>query len=379
MAREFTDKRNIELALLIQFGILEVAGLDRVSWKAEYKLSPLYGKPSPDNAELPGKQLLPDRVPTCAKTHGFHSRRISPAVYSTARGYHGTLNIGLGRFFSPGTTNETPGVTGSLQMSQSSPDAATLAQRRKLWGKVLAFAALVVIVYLQPKIQAWLDGRNANGPDAVARQDADHSASSRQSEYRGPVVIRDVDEPPVAEVDRSEPGDTERPPEPTNTRITKQADSSGASATATKSSTTKSAQAESEQPLGKLREIRNNVFESTAGLRYVPGSVDSHRLRHVMQHAEDDTSKPVHGVFDGDRDKILATIDEGYQKALKGGREVRSEEQNDRLVYTVNLGRKIGYAGGSEGKRQRNPECRYLRVVLEDGNVVISAYPTKSF
>ncbi len=264
-------------------------------------------------------------------------------------------------------------------MSQTSSDAATLAQRRKLWGKVLAFVALVAIFYLQPRIQAWLDGRKANAPDIVAGQNADQTTSSKQSGSHGPVVIRDVVEPPVAEVDRSEPRDTERPPEPSNTRIAEQTDSPRTSAAETTSSATKFPQTESEQPLGKLREIRNNVFESTAGLRYVPGSADSHRLRHVMQHAKDDPSKAVHGVFDGDRDKILATIDEAYLKALKGGRDVRSEEQNDRLVYTVNLGRKIGYVGGSEGKRQRNPECRYLRIVLEDGNVVISAYPAKSF
>ena len=98
-----------------------------------------------------------------------------------------------------------------------------------------------------------------------------------------------------------------------------------------------------------------------------------------MQHAKDDTSKVIHGVFDGNRDQILAVIDEAYQNAQKGGPDVRSEEQNDRLVYTVNLGRRIGYMGGSEGKRNGNPDCRYVRIVLEDGNIVVSAYPAKSF
>ena len=198
-------------------------------------------------------------------------------------------------------------------MSQSSPDAASVAQRRKFRGKILAFVVLLAIVWLQPRIQAWLNGREANRSDAVVKQEPDRSTASKRS------------------------------------------------------------------GVGELREIRNNVFESTAGLRYVPGSEDSHRLRHVMQHAKDDTAKKIHGVFEGDRDQILATIDEAWQKAVKGGRDVRSEEQNDRLVYTVNLRRKIGYMGGSEGERQGHPDCRYLKLVLEDGNVVISAYPVKSF
>jgi hypothetical protein len=134
-----------------------------------------------------------------------------------------------------------------------------------------------------------------------------------------------------------------------------------------------------EPQLGKLKEVANNVFESTAGLIYEPGSADGHRLRHVMEHAKDNLQKPIHGVFDGDRDEILAMIDEAYMKAKKGGSDVRSERQNNRQVYTVNLKRRIGQMGGSEGERKGNPECRYLRMVLENGNEIVSAYPTKSF
>jgi len=38
-----------------------------------------------------------------------------------------------------------------------------------------------------------------------------------------------------------------------------------------------------------------------------------------------------------------------------------------------------GLVGGEEGKRQGNPECHYLKLVLENGNEVISAYPTRKF
>lgn len=137
--------------------------------------------------------------------------------------------------------------------------------------------------------------------------------------------------------------------------------------------------AASTSTLGKLKEIDDNVFESTAGLVYLPGSADGHRLRHVMEHAKDNTSKEIHGVYDGERDEILAVIDEAFTKAKKGGTDVRSEKQNGRRIYTVNLKRRIGQMGGQQGERQGNPECRYLRMVIENDVEVVTAYPTKSF
>ena len=268
-------------------------------------------------------------------------------------------------------------------MSQPSLDAAATAYRRKMMAKTIGFAVLVAVIWLQPRIQAWLDGRKTGGSDVVVNHDADPSNTTQRPADRKRVIIKDVDESPVAkDVDESPVAEVDRLDSPQPTETTSRAASapghSHENSNADKSKTEKS-QSDAEPVLGELREIRKNVFESTAGLRYVPGSADNHRLRHVMQHAKDDTTKPIHGVFEGDRDQILAAIDEAYQKAKKGGRDVHSEEQNDRLVFTVNLGRKIGYMGGSEGKRTGNPECRYVRIVLEDGNVVISAYPKKSF
>lgn len=130
---------------------------------------------------------------------------------------------------------------------------------------------------------------------------------------------------------------------------------------------------------GKLKEIRNNVFESTAGLVYRSGSADGHRLKHVMQHAKDNTSKPVHGVFvgEGDREIVLAMIDEAFDKTKKNGnKDVRKEGQGERVVFTVNMKRPVGFMGGQEGERRGNPECRFIRIVLERDNEVISAFPT---
>ena len=390
-------------------------------------------------------------------------------------------------------------------MSQPASDATAAAYRRKTYAKLIIFIILMLIVWLQPKVQTWLENRKAGGAggsNVTANNDSASSNTAQIPSNRSKVVIKDVDEPVVAEVDRTNSETSTTPVITTPSSSVSESDSTSEadaktaadakSATAAtekskstksksnkkktesgtsdvtksdaaksdaaksakvsppaeKSSTTKSGSSSSkadnadnkvagtdapksagkkssgsgtirmdrddlskrrtagEEPttsknstatspdksttssdksqkdtpaLGQLREIRDYVFESTAGLLYVKGSADGHRLKHVMQHAKDDLSKPKHGVFEGDRDQILAVIDEAYEKTKKGGKDVRKSEQDGRTVYIVNLGRKIGYVGGSSGERSGNPDCRYVQLVLEDENVVITAYPTRSF
>lgn len=133
--------------------------------------------------------------------------------------------------------------------------------------------------------------------------------------------------------------------------------------------------AKSQAPLGKLTEVAPKVFETTAGLRYGPGSVDRHRLLHVMQHAKDRPEKPVHGVFDGDEYKIRAVIDEAYLIAdLRGPPQAKKTVEGDRTVWKVDLKRKVGYLGGQVGKRKNFPSLTGVQLVLEGVNV-ITAYP----
>ena len=111
---------------------------------------------------------------------------------------------------------------------------------------------------------------------------------------------------------------------------------------------------------------------------YVRGSEDGHRLKHVLQHAKDNLDKPVHGVYSGGRDQILAWIDKAYLKGKQGGKGTRVENQGGRTVYTVDLGEKIGFVGGQVGERKRHPDCRYLRLVIQNNNEVVTAYPSQS-
>lgn len=133
----------------------------------------------------------------------------------------------------------------------------------------------------------------------------------------------------------------------------------------------------SQPELGQLRDLGGKVWESAAGLKYGPGSREKHRLLHIMRHAEDQPKRPgKHGVFlgDGDRKKVLALIDEAYLQALKGGRKVDKKQEGNRVVYTVDLGRRIGFVGGQVGNKQGKPSAYKIRLVLEGTNV-ITAFP----
>lgn len=128
--------------------------------------------------------------------------------------------------------------------------------------------------------------------------------------------------------------------------------------------------------LGKLKQVGNKLYESTAGLRYGTGSAEGHRLLHLMKHAQDDLDKPIHGVFEGTKDEILALLDEAWLLVKQKSPQVTSEDEGDRTVYTIDLKRKIGYTGGEVGQRRKHPACSKLRIVVE-GVDVITAFPTE--
>lgn len=124
-----------------------------------------------------------------------------------------------------------------------------------------------------------------------------------------------------------------------------------------------------------LKEIGNKTFESPAGLIYSTGSADGHRLDHLMKHSVDVPSKPVHGVFNGDKNEILSLLDEVWTMSQeRGPPNVETKQERGRTVITANLKRVIGYVGGESGKRKDYPKCSKVRLVIEGQNV-ITAYP----
>jgi hypothetical protein len=124
-----------------------------------------------------------------------------------------------------------------------------------------------------------------------------------------------------------------------------------------------------------LRLVGDDIWESTAGLRYIPGSREGHRLQHVLLHTKDQPNRPgSHGVFLGGRDGSLQVIDEAYTIALQRDGRTRERQEGRRTVYTVDLEREIGFVGGQTGQAQGHPKTHHVRLVLEGVNV-ITAFP----
>ena len=125
---------------------------------------------------------------------------------------------------------------------------------------------------------------------------------------------------------------------------------------------------------GILKEISSDRYVSPEGLLYVPGSQEGHRLEHLRRHTKDQPGRRgSHGVFDGDMPGALKTIDKAYARAKKGQRTTKKVDGR-RTVYTVDMGSRVGFVGGSDGARKRNPMARRVRIVLE-GKVLITAFP----
>ena len=169
---------------------------------------------------------------------------------------------------------------------------------------------------------------------------------------------------------------------PANPQSSKQANSPGPLAGRVRGppedSNSETAEAPTSDPnleFGILRSIGRDRFMSPAGLQYTPGSQEGHRLKHLERHTEDQPGRPgKHGVFDGGLEKTLQVLDQAYEKAKQGGHGVIKTEDDGRTIYTVDMGRRVGFVGGREGNRMRKPMARRVRIVL-DGTRVITAYP----
>lgn len=127
----------------------------------------------------------------------------------------------------------------------------------------------------------------------------------------------------------------------------------------------------------ELKKLEAGRLQSPAGLIYSPGPQGEHRLEHVMQHAKDEPGRSRHGVFVGSQEDILQLIDEAYLLVRRNSRQVSRQADGDRMAYTIRLERAIGYEGGRSGKRNNYPRLSRLRLVLEDGNQVVTAYPVE--
>lgn len=245
-------------------------------------------------------------------------------------------------------------------------------QKSPVWIVTVAvFLVLYLILQQQPKQERLAENptSEASHQQAVSVSADETTLSNQQSDHKldqsdqnrknkppavGSTVLQNSQNPTSLKTSRT-PASSNRPPP---------GQASGPST-------------DTDTELGQLRDTGNQILESTAGLKYGPGSREKHRLRHVMRHATDQPRRPgKHGVFAGDgaQKKVLALIDEAYLKALEGGKNIQKQRDGQRTVYTVEMQRPIGYVGGQVGNQQGKPPATKIRLVLEGANV-ITAFP----
>jgi len=117
-------------------------------------------------------------------------------------------------------------------------------------------------------------------------------------------------------------------------------------------------------PLGKLKSIGNGEWQSTEGLIYGQGSKQGNRVKHVLEHAVPDPSKPLHSVFNVGKNDVLPLVDEAW--SMKNG-VTPVLQGNGNAVYNIPMGKIIGTNG--EGT---------MRIVVEGGtSKIVTAFPVK--
>ena len=78
-------------------------------------------------------------------------------------------------------------------------------------------------------------------------------------------------------------------------------------------------------------------------------------------------------LFEGGMEGAVKSIDLAFEQAQRGTRTTKRTDDG-RTIYTVDLGKRVGFIGGREGNARRRPMARRVRLVME-GNRLITAFP----
>lgn len=126
----------------------------------------------------------------------------------------------------------------------------------------------------------------------------------------------------------------------------------------------------------ELKKLGPETWLSPAGLKYQGRDPDGRtRVDHVLRHARDIPDRDgSHGVFDGGPDAVFGVIDEAWRNVEKT--KLRPTIEGDRNLYTVPMGRRVGYLGGRAGASRGHPPLTRVFLVIETGTKnVITAFP----
>ena len=227
--------------------------------------------------------------------------------------------------------------------------------------------ALVLYFFLQPKLNAWF-GWNLPSIAAMAGNETPPKPASPKSASPKSTSPKPAS-PKAAKPELASTQATEPKPAQPKTASTKP------SGEPTKSPATAKTEQQEDFKYRILKPLGRDRYESPAGLIYAPGSEEGHRLSHIARHLEDQPDRPgSHGVFDGDMAAFLVAIDDAYKRARGHAKGTKSRLEDGMTVYEAPFDQTIGYLGGTEGARKKNPKLKKLRLVLRDRNL-ITAFP----
>jgi hypothetical protein len=250
------------------------------------------------------------------------------------------------------------------------PDAAVNALRMipTKWT-VIIVVALIGYVLLQPQVNKWFGLSLPSVASLVGDEKQTSQKKQEKLNSNEKTSTTKVDSKASTE-EKSDKEDSVSKAPPSQPRVSQPQVSQPRV-----SDPTVGAERDSEKVHGFLTEIGRNRFESPAGLVYGPGSEEGHRLKHIERHLEDQPKRPgSHGVFEGDMHAFLVAIDDAYSRAKSGGKGTKKIQDEGSTIYEASFKKPIGFLGGQEGGRKRNPPLKQLRVVVR-GNSLITAFP----
>lgn len=239
---------------------------------------------------------------------------------------------------------------------RSSNDTEALANVLRLLPAKWLIGLLVAVVlyfFLQPRLNQWF-GWNLPSIAAMAGNEAPKPTKK-------PAESKSIEPKPAASKTTESKVTESRGTEPKSTPSNRS--SAGAK------------QADEDYKFRILKSIGRDRYESPAGLIYAPGSEEGHRLAHIARHLEDQPDRPgSHGVFDGDMASFLIAIDDAYKRARGHAKGTKSRVEEGMTIIEAPFDQTIGYLGGSEGARKKNPKLKKMRLVVRDRNL-ITAFP----
>lgn len=223
--------------------------------------------------------------------------------------------------------------------------------------------AVVVYFFLQPRLNQWF-GWNLPSLAAMAGNEPPAKATKQTSGKSNPTASSTASPPKIAAAPKAAPSN-----DPTASV------SSPPRGTTSAKAQSGSKPADDETKYRILKPVGRDRYESPAGLIYAPGSQEGHRLAHIARHLEDQPDRPgSHGVFDGDMASFLVAIDDAYKRARGHNKGTKSRVEDGMTIYEAPFDQAIGYLGGTEGARKKNPKLKKMRLVVRDRNL-ITAFP----